>query len=115
MGCPRNDSDIKKHIGQRVWFDDQKMRTGDFVDMPSGGLLIRIIYYSDNTKQIQMGTDYYYEVDTPLGVLRKNDNDKEAFLAIYPNAIVIEGEWVADDYYFAIVEEAMASKWNDGN
>ena len=52
---------MKIYVGQRVWFSNGLVTTHAWEEMPDDGILIRMLYYSDDTKQIQHGMDFYYE------------------------------------------------------
>lgn len=81
--------------------------------MPVDGVLVRMLYYSDGTKQIQQGLDYYYEANHPGGMIRGAGMDKDKIPERYPNAIIKTGMWVNDEYYLNVVKEAMESNGDE--
>jgi hypothetical protein len=98
-------------LGQRVWFLDGSVYVNEWDKMPDDGVLIRMIYYLDGTKQIQQGLDYYYEAPHFSGVIRGAGMDKDEIVKRYQSAVIKRGIWAPDEYYSKIVQEAMASTW----
>ncbi len=100
-----------KYLGQRVWFADGTISTAEWDEMPEDGVVIRILYFADGTKQIQHGVDYYYESESEHGTIQGAGMDKDQIPERYLNAIIKRGKWINDEYYQEILEEAMASTW----
>lgn len=116
-------SSVKKTIGWRCWYDDGSVEVGTtFDDWARLGVnkpkncLIKIIYYSDETKQVQT-MDWWYEVAHEDGVIRATCTDakKADIVALHHMAVFIEGFWTSDDWFHSLLETAMTSVWNDGN
>ena len=104
---------MRAYIRWRVWYDDGAIYASDehsWADLPDDGVLVRIIYYADGTKQIQQGTDYYYEAPHFSGepVLGAG-MDKDEIEKRYPGAIIKRGRWCPDEFYKKIVAEAFKS------
>ena len=116
---PNNQSDefeeSKGLLGQRVWFSDGTISTNPpdlWSDMPEDGVLVRMLYYADGTRQIQHGLDHYYESLHHSGeTIRGAGMDKDKIAERYPGAIIKQGAWSPDQYYRTILEEAMSLKW----
>lgn len=108
-----------KYLGQRVWFIDGAVYSSQrfhWADLPYDGLLVRMLYYEGGGKQIQQGTSYYYEAPHHSGeVIRGAGMDADDIERRYPGAVIKRGQWAPDEYYRKVVDEAMASTWNDGN
>ena len=101
---------MNKYLGQRVWFTDGLVTTDPWEEMPDDGVLIRMLYY-ESGKQIQHGLDFYYEAAHHSGVIRGAGMEKDKIEKRYPDAVIKRGIWAPDEYYQAILEEAMNSIW----
>ena len=107
-------------IGWRVWYD-----TGEIYDsasfkwsgLPDDGVLIKMIYYSDNTRQIQQGADYFFIAEHHSGeeIHANSTKSISEIEARYQNPVIKKGRWTPDEYYQKIVAEAMSSEWGYGN
>lgn len=101
-------------IAWRVWFDDgseYNSRDHVWADCPDDGVLVRMLYYRDGSRQIQNGLDYYYQAphfsgESIYGAGGSKDNIEKR----YPDAVIKRGRWAPDDYYREIVDKAFASK-----
>ena len=105
----------KKVIGWHSFLRDGKLHRDVLQDdLPEGNMLLRIVYYSDGTRQIQNG-DHFIEVDTPEGLLQRTVSEKKlpALFEEYPDAHVIDGVYVADDYWYALLDKALKLKHGD--
>ena len=104
-------------IGWRVWYDDGKIyvsKTHRWTDVPWDGLMVKIIYYANGTKQIQHGMDWYGVAEHAEGEIHFSTMDSpETVKKRYKNPIMKQGRWGPDDYYKRIVAEAHASKWDN--
>lgn len=103
-----------QELGWRVWYDDGEVFKSDtygWADLADDGILVRMIYYGDGTKQIQHGMDYYYEAPHEEGTIRGTGNDLDDILIRYPDAIIKRGRWTPDEYYRETVEESMKMVW----
>lgn len=102
-------------LGWRVWYDDGGIYTSadhDWADIPEDGLLVKMIYYADGTRQVQQGADWYFEAPHHSGeTTRGFGNDEKKIRKRYKGAVLKMGKWVPDRYYRRIVNEAMTSKW----
>ncbi len=104
----------KEYLGQRIWYSDGTVTTDKWEDIPDDGILIKMLYYSDDTKQIQHGMDFYYESPHHSGeLIRGTGMAKDEIAQRYPDAIIKRGQWAPDEYYKKILEEAMASTWEE--
>lgn len=82
-----------------------------WADVPDDGVLYKMIYYSDGTRQAQSGMDYYFEEETELGVTRGTGTDFDDIRTRYPKALVKRGQWVPDELWFRVRREALDSRW----
>lgn len=106
----------KQTAGWRVWYDDGSVhdsRTLRWEDLPEDGLLVKMLYYTDGTRQIQHGMDWYYEAPHPQGVIRGTamERDLPELPERYPGAILKRGRWAPEELYYRVLEAAMASTW----
>lgn len=107
---------MKVFVGQRVWFSNGSVSSLPWDELPDDGILIRMLYYSDNTKQIQHGMDFYYESPHHSGEpIRGSGMTKDEIAKRYYGAIIKRGIWAPDEYYKTILEEAMASTWESND
>ena len=110
----------KTTVGWQVWYDDGSIYdsdNSDWSDLPDDGVLVKMIYYSDGTRQIQQGADYFFIAQHHSGE-EIHANSTKTIPEIkdrYQNPIIKKGRWAPDEYYQKIVDEAMSSKWDYGN
>jgi hypothetical protein len=106
----------KEVLGWRCWYDDGKVYDSvkyDWKDLPDDGVLVKIIYYQDGTKQIQQGMDYYYEAPHCCGeVIRGTAMPRDDVFGRYDGAVVKRGRWTPDEFYQQVVDMALASQWD---
>lgn len=103
-------------LGWRCWYDDDSVydsRTTAWADLPDDGLLVKMIYYSDGTRQVQQNS-FYFEAEHHSGEPIRGTFEFEADVRTrYRNPVIKKGRWAPDDYYRKVVTAAMASKWDD--
>ena len=105
-----------EYQGWRAWFDDGSVydseETPEWSQVPEDAVLVRIIYYTDGTRQIQQGLGYYYEAPHHSGesIFGAGSNRRE-IRRRYPGAVLKRGRWAPDDYYRAAVACALSSPW----
>lgn len=110
MSCADCDKAV---VGWRVWCDDDRVFASQqhtWAQVPDDGVLVRMIYYRDGTKQIQQGQDYFYEAPHQSGEpIYGTGRTEDAIAQRYPGAVIKRGRWAPDAYYRRIVAAAMAS------
>lgn len=100
-------------IGHRVWYSDGAVLTDPWEELPDDGILIKMLYFKDGTKEIQHGLDFYYEAPHPSGgIIRGAGMKEDQIVDRYPGAIIKRGIWSPNEFYHKAVEEAMASNGN---
>jgi hypothetical protein len=100
--------------GWRIWFDDGRVyqsSTDKWEELPDDGVLVRMLYFTDGTKQIQCGNDFYYEAPHPQGTIYGAANEAFWDPKRYPGAIVKRGRWAPDAYFKRIHDAAFDSVW----
>ena len=108
----------KQTLGWRCWYDDGSTHQGvtfdDWCKLPKTNCLVKMVYYCDDTKQIQTA-DWWYEVAHEKGVIRATCSDKKKpeIEKRYPAAIFIEGFWTVDEWFRECIDLAMASNYGD--
>jgi len=111
----------KQTLGWRCWYDDGAEVKGSIFDdwenlaaSKPDFCLIKMLYYSDDTKQIQT-MDWWYEVPHKKGVIRAtcSDNKKPEIEKRYPEAVFVEGFWTVDEWFRECVDKAMSSSYGD--
>jgi hypothetical protein len=109
----------KAPVGWRAWCSDWDPETGGPVydsstctwdDVPMVGVLYKIIYYSDGTRQAQTA-EYYYEEETPRGLVQGTAASLDEIAELHPDAVVRRGLWVPDEYWYQVRAAALASTW----
>lgn len=104
-----------KVVGWRAWYDDGKVYDSEsqaWSTLPDDGLLVKVIYYDDGTKQIQTG-DWYFEAPHPYGVVRRtcSDGEKAEMEERYPQAVFVRGYWTVDEWFYQVRDLAMVTTW----
>jgi adenylate kinase family enzyme len=85
----------------------------DIPDNPQNGVLVRMLYYSDGTRQVQQGVEFFYESEHPSGEPVRGTAEFESDIRTrYRNPIIRQGQWAPDEFYDRIVKEAMETCWN---
>lgn len=112
------DANRKSPPKWRVWYDDGTVYDScrrDWAGLPDDGLLVKMLYYDDGTRQIQQGADYYFVAPHAEGDIHgASSAPLEVIRRRYPGAIVKRGRWAPDGYYRRICEEAHSSRGDDG-
>jgi hypothetical protein len=81
-------------------------------DLPDDGLLCKMIYYKDGTKQVQHGLDFYYEAPHHAGIIQGAGMCRDEIEDRYPGAVIKRGRWAPDNYYRVVMQIAHNSRWN---
>lgn len=78
-------------------------------DLPLTGMQIWMIYFVDGTRRIMHGNDRYFFFDNGSvdGVYAHTDDPAAEIAVRYPGAIIIEGEFLPDETYSAILQQAL--------
>lgn len=109
MAC----NDCRQVIGWRVWCDDDRVWDSahhTWADVPDDGLLVRVIYYSDDRREIQ-ALDYFYEAphaasgETIYGAGTPTDEIGTR----YPGAVIKRGRWAPESYFRQVMARAHAA------
>lgn len=101
--------------GWRAWYDDGLVYDSNrhkWEDLPNEGLLVKMIYYDDGTKQIQTA-DWYIEAPHPKGIIRRTCRDEQEteMRKKYPAGVFKKGDWTVDEWQSEVVDLAMATTW----
>ena len=107
-------------VGWRVWYDDGAICDSNsfaWVDLPDDGVLVKMVYYDNGTKQIQQGADYFFIATHHSGEEIHANSTKtiSEIEARYESPIIKKGRWAPDGYYQKIVAAAMSSEWGYDN
>ena len=98
----------------RCWYDDGTERDSvnhKFIDLPVDGFQIRMLYFPDVGREIQMGMDYYFEADHKTGeIIYATGNNLEDIQARYTDPIIKLGRWAPPEFYKNLIIMAMDSR-----
>jgi hypothetical protein len=106
----------KQVVGWRIWYADGKCYSSaetDWAVLPDDGALIVMVYFSDDTKRIMSGGDYYWKWVTDDGEIAygRSDAERPPDPARYPGVVAIRGKWASDVRFSAAEEAAHRSTW----
>lgn len=113
---------MAKFLGWRMWFLDGTSAIGSTWDEAVSvaeehphDVLIRMIYFDNGQKEIQMGLDHYFASPHSSGevIYGANNLDPEIIKERYPGAVIQYGVWAPHDFYKQVCGEATSSTWNE--
>lgn len=81
-----------------------------WVAVPEDGFVAKMLYNEDGTRQVQHGMDYYYEMETRLGVIQGTAMPREDLARRYPRAVVKRGMWLPDHVYESVMVQVHESE-----
>jgi hypothetical protein len=97
-------------IGWRIWYDDgltYNSREHAWKDVPDDGVLCRMLYFKDGSRQIQQNYDFYFEAPHSSGIIYGAGDHKDDIPKRYPDAEIKRGRWAPLGFYYTIVRQAM--------
>lgn len=97
---------MRELVGWRVFYDDGKERSScdsSWEELPIDGVLAVVEFYSDGTKKIFHGRDYYVSIPGKLFAT----NDIHPYLRSL--GTVKYGRWSKDSVFAAVLERAALS------
>ncbi len=116
MSCTNCGEDLKHVLGWKAWFDNSQVydsRENKWEDLPDDGVQYIVIFYCDNTRQLQTSMDFYFQAPHSSGdTITGTGNSLADIKSRYPDAIIKSGRWSPDNYYYRIRNEALKAKWN---
>lgn len=96
-GCPQPEPQPKKVAGWRVWYDDKSIHRSQATvwrNLPKDGALAVMLDFSDGTRRVMSGADYYFRQAEIFGC--STNETEEEVARRYPGAEIIRGKWTDD-------------------
>lgn len=96
-GCSQPEPQPKKVANWQVWYDDKSIhrsQTTAWSDLPKDGVLVVMLYFSDGTRRVMSGADYYFQQADIFGC--STNETEEEVRRRYSGAEIIRGKWTDD-------------------